>query len=288
MHPWADRSGFTLVELVVVVTIIVVLLALMMPTLDQAVYQAELAQCAANLKATGGAVTLYAMENGRRYPDRDLPEMVAGSTAKQADPYLTPKLLARPLYEFDMRPAVRPLLKINTSLRCPLTPAVELDTTAQVIAVDTSYTMWWGWRYYGSDRPLSGMYRLGDRWAWQEAGALREYALLAGDYDAYFPGEGVQSSHPDRLDLLQPVAVENAPGLGELWNGTQYRTSIENTAAVRGEMDMNHVYADLSVSRYVNVVGQHVPAASRDERMDRVPLQTFNQQALKKFQVPRQ
>ena len=39
------QSAFTLVELMVVITIIVLLLALMMPALDKAVYQAELASC---------------------------------------------------------------------------------------------------------------------------------------------------------------------------------------------------------------------------------------------------
>jgi prepilin-type N-terminal cleavage/methylation domain-containing protein len=52
--------GFTIVELLVVITIIVVLLALLMPGLDRAIYQAELAVCGSRLKSLGAAVSTYA------------------------------------------------------------------------------------------------------------------------------------------------------------------------------------------------------------------------------------
>src|SRR5687768_324821 len=63
-----SRRGFTLVELLVVVTIIVVLLAMLVPALSKAVYQAQLAQCAAGLRATGTGVIEYASANRRFYP----------------------------------------------------------------------------------------------------------------------------------------------------------------------------------------------------------------------------
>src|SRR5207253_2093486 len=51
------RNGFTLIELLVVVTVIVALLAMLAPALDKAVYQAELAVCAANLRTIASAAT---------------------------------------------------------------------------------------------------------------------------------------------------------------------------------------------------------------------------------------
>src|SRR5687768_17021008 len=61
------RSAFSLVELLVVITIMVVLLSLLTPAMEQAVYQAELATCAANLDAMGTGLAGYAMENTRRF-----------------------------------------------------------------------------------------------------------------------------------------------------------------------------------------------------------------------------
>src|ERR1041384_4524111 len=56
MHRPRLTTAFTLVELLVVVAIIVVLLSLLTPALDKAIYQAELAVCGADLR--GGAMAL--------------------------------------------------------------------------------------------------------------------------------------------------------------------------------------------------------------------------------------
>ncbi len=55
--------GFTLIELMVVVTIIVVLLSLLAPALDRAVEAAERAVCGANQHAIGAGAIGYAMNN---------------------------------------------------------------------------------------------------------------------------------------------------------------------------------------------------------------------------------
>jgi prepilin-type N-terminal cleavage/methylation domain-containing protein len=61
-------AGFTIVELLVVISIIVVLLALLAPALDQAIYQAELSVCGAKLRSLGGGLVNYALGSQRRYP----------------------------------------------------------------------------------------------------------------------------------------------------------------------------------------------------------------------------
>ena len=60
-----NRSGFTLVELLVVVTIIVILLALMAPALDKAVEAAQRAKCAANMHSIATGAVTYAILNKR-------------------------------------------------------------------------------------------------------------------------------------------------------------------------------------------------------------------------------
>ncbi|HVL39702.1 MAG TPA: type II secretion system protein, partial [Fimbriimonadaceae bacterium] len=65
-----NRAAFTLVELLVVITILVVLLAMLTPAMDRAIYQAQLTVSAANLKSIAGGVTTYATEQQRKYPHR--------------------------------------------------------------------------------------------------------------------------------------------------------------------------------------------------------------------------
>ncbi len=76
------RTGFTLVELLVVITIIVILLALLAPAMDRAMELAERTQCATNLHALYGGVAVYAMAaKGRALP----PLMESGSQAQSTN-----------------------------------------------------------------------------------------------------------------------------------------------------------------------------------------------------------
>ena len=67
MNPFTRRA-FTIVELLVVVTVIVVLLAITAPTLDVAIREAELVKCSANFHAIGIALHLYLGDSRQFYP----------------------------------------------------------------------------------------------------------------------------------------------------------------------------------------------------------------------------
>jgi prepilin-type N-terminal cleavage/methylation domain-containing protein len=60
--------GFTLVELLVVISIIAMLLAIMMPALSKAKNRAKQVQCKYNLKQIGTAITMYGGNNSEKYP----------------------------------------------------------------------------------------------------------------------------------------------------------------------------------------------------------------------------
>src|SRR6476661_3950954 len=72
------RSGFTLVELLVVIGIIALLVGILMPALNKAREQANKTKCAANLHSMGIAMTMYTNQYNA-YPGHA--SLVAGHTA---------------------------------------------------------------------------------------------------------------------------------------------------------------------------------------------------------------
>src|SRR5450756_773772 len=68
-RPRLRRNGFTLVELLVVVSIIALLVAILLPSLTQARELARRVACAANLSAMGKGWMLYWTDNSNRTPN---------------------------------------------------------------------------------------------------------------------------------------------------------------------------------------------------------------------------
>jgi len=63
-----NHAGFTLIELLVVIAILSLLIAIILPVLNQAKYQAHRAACAANLRQVGVAIHMYAEDFDDKIP----------------------------------------------------------------------------------------------------------------------------------------------------------------------------------------------------------------------------
>lgn len=236
--------GFTLVELLVVITIVVVLLSLLMPALDRAVYEAELAVCAARIEATGQAAITYAIGNRRYYPHR---------------PYAQATSIDR--LNTD-RPVLRRCLPINKLLVCPLAPNKDIDLDgAKSGIVFSSYALWFGFNYA---REARGMRRVGDRLEFD----TWRLNLLASDVDMKAQGQGRWwASHQDSDGRLQAAASQEDeyfmnqgvkdPNSGLPDAAGVYTFSIwlgPNGIPVQaGMLDLNYGYQDGSVTRSDNV-----------------------------------
>ncbi|MBW1790717.1 MAG: DUF1559 domain-containing protein [Deltaproteobacteria bacterium] len=61
-------TGFSLPELLVVMTTISTLMAIMLPSLGRAREQARKVACASNLRQLGFGLKMYAMDNDGKYP----------------------------------------------------------------------------------------------------------------------------------------------------------------------------------------------------------------------------
>jgi len=75
------RSGFTLIELMIVIAIIAILAAILVPNFLKARAQGQLTACKSNCKNIATALEMYASDNSGRYPST-ITQLTTGSYLK--------------------------------------------------------------------------------------------------------------------------------------------------------------------------------------------------------------
>jgi prepilin-type N-terminal cleavage/methylation domain-containing protein len=263
--PGSDH-GFTLIELLVVITIIVVLLALLTPALDKAIYQAELAVCAANMHGVGNSLLIYTADHKRRYPDNRLD-------------FYTPFHLYNRGGSPDLRATLKPYLSVNKSFNDPLNPVVDFENSVAGAEVFGDYNMWFGYKYTDE----AGMKKAGDRWTYRGD----RFNLLLSDQDRVGSDNAGQlnnSSHPDHDRVMAPIVAQD-----ERVGGTPLTLSWWDVHGPRrrGPVDHNYLRDDLSVQRIDNVSHDAGDPANPQAYMARVPQNGDDRNPTLRIQIPK-
>ncbi|MCX5715360.1 MAG: prepilin-type N-terminal cleavage/methylation domain-containing protein [Candidatus Omnitrophica bacterium] len=105
------RKGFTLVEIMIVVAIIGLLAAIAIPNFIQARTKAQTNTCIANLKQIDGAISLWALDNGKGNAD-------TVTVANLVPTYIK----ATPYCPLDTAKAGYTLTTVGASPACPSDP----------------------------------------------------------------------------------------------------------------------------------------------------------------------
>jgi prepilin-type N-terminal cleavage/methylation domain-containing protein len=210
-------GGFTLVELLVTVAIIAILIALLAPALERAVYEAQFVVCGSKLKTGAISTVIYAMDHKRAYPyrggvqdpDGDLwhPSLLRnGSTGALITNAITtnPNAAANDpggAYKgteqttvWDDRPVLRTYMNLNATLNDPLNVGdLDFEGSHDDSHIFAGYELWLGFQYAKSRQPYGsgsaqightqsgrggqGMFRVGNRLEY----AGRFYSVLMSD-----------------------------------------------------------------------------------------------------------
>jgi prepilin-type N-terminal cleavage/methylation domain-containing protein len=261
--PFQGRWGFTLVELLVVITIIALLLALLMPAMDQAIYQADLVRCGANQHGVGAGVLTYAFDHKRAYPYRP---------GAREDLGWHHYRISSDTQGHDDRPYLVGYVNLKLFLD-PFLPSLNLDNSDLQVGVFSTINLYYGFQYarynFGIQQSSdAGMFRVGDKLEhdWRDEGRLRRWGYLASDRDDIQSNTSNNwGSHPDADGLRSIRAVDDEMELGKQLTYARWQR-IGGQGHYRGLVDLNFLRDDGAVERYNAVKHED------DERMDKAPI----------------
>lgn len=194
----ATHSGFTLVELLVVLAIIALLVALLLPTLTRAREASRRAICLSNCGQLARAALLYAGDNKDYLPD--------AGTANAPDSYLSPRAIGLPAWtpfgydETYVLPSIGDLLaryvgKDSRIWQCPSAPPEQfLQSGPDPLAGTANENEWRPhYKYMGSKESVPALSSLGSAsykfrtrdWAVRNVAGLKTTrAVLPGRHTA--------------------------------------------------------------------------------------------------------
>ncbi|OVE77883.1 hypothetical protein BVX99_01345 [bacterium F16] len=239
---------FTLIELLIAITILLILCALLLPVLIEVKYKAKLVVCMNNQKQLATSAIVEASENNNRFSTRAATEL--GYTAYGAPDALKHGVAGAGPY--DDRPNLE-YISVNT-LKCPFLPEYDYTNSTET-HIRWGYSLYFGWRLEG-DSDANHMTRIGQQLTFNG----NEFDIMIADmnigYNGYDGGTRAMAAHPDRLGTM---ALDLTPGLG--------RYKLEGSY-FRGPVDLTFTRTDGSAFTIKNV-------APIDSRLTKVRFKLF-------------
>ena len=171
----ASLHGFTLIELLVVVAIIVALLAILLPSMNQALLIAERTQCLARLRGLSHGLTTYASDHLGIFPaHRNGSQWGDAYDLRRGHPYGGPADRLPLNFGLLVSTQILPAGQLGDIVHCP-----SFDNTASTVAPGHCSDVQSNWGFGGSgwiDNPnhriLASYNYRGTSWAYQHGNTL--------------------------------------------------------------------------------------------------------------------
>ena len=240
-------TRFTLVELLVAVTVLSVLAALLLPALGQAVHNARMLTCTSNLHQFGLGAMTYALDHRNTWPARyDDPDGSIGTWGygmRESSEGAFPQGLRGP--GFDHTQMFAGYQDDPDALHCPFLPARGRFSDPTPITRGT-YALYWGWQLAPGE-PFN-------RKVGQEMGyGGKSFRVIGSDVYNYYTSGFIRSGHPDPDGVL--YLQQGSTNKWARWRGDD---------GIHGPLDMSFLFDDLSATRLNDVL-------DRDDRLETVP-----------------
>lgn len=234
--------AFTLVELLVVVSVLALLIAMLTPVLNKARYQAGIVSCMSQIRQMGTGILSYVQDNRGWYPDGAWGKPDPAIIAQQETSGFG--IIGGP-GDFDFRATYREYFgaRLNDIMKCPLSSEFWQTANGGGDRSDIDrYNMgaeshakspynfyfgqraWQSWRDVGWARDKT-MRRMGERWV--PANALFddvELNILMSDFawrDGYF-GTWLASTHQPAKHSVRQVSGFQTSNAGYAYDWEQY------------------------------------------------------------------
>ncbi len=235
-YPKKSFLFFSLIELLVSISVIFVLMTLLVPSLSKTIKVATNVVCNNNLKQIGNAGTVYADNSGGFYFHRR-----AILNNRVGHPHILKAKAGSPWYNDSL--VMRDYL--TDDLGCPFVENVPIfDTNTNHSYRVFSYSLYFGWRFYSSTSQLE---KFGDVMTDRSG---KQFDIIASDHYIFNNSrQTLSTSHP-------------GPGL-TLNTVNDNSRSMSYYSGEASVVDLNFCRSDGSVVHYSDVIPQ-------DERLEKV------------------